>query len=641
MKKIVSFDIWDTIIKRKCHPEEVKLYTAKYIFLKYQQELKEEYKNIYVILKKRNEIELEICKENEKCGKDAECTIIGVFEKLQEEIFKDSIHINIADELLQEELSQEKRVIYVNPDILPMFEKYKKLKMYCISDFYMGSKELEELIRYLKLNVKFEKIFSSADYLLNKKTGRLFLKAEEELKILPEEHIHIGDNKYSDIEIANKLGIETLKIEKQEIEFTPNKNRNINLKLDDIKIEEKCINDKLYNLGIKLSPILYFFGYSVVEYAIKNNIKNVFYCTREGETFIKIHELMKKNNPFQIEIPSSDILEVSRMATFSASLKELSIQELLRLWSQYRNQSMSSLFKTLAIDIGQYQKYFDKYEIKAEEIIQEPWFNPKIQLLFKDKDFCNDINKKIKLKRMNLLEYFQKSKKITNNNDELFIVDIGWRGTIQDNLAYIFNNKKIIGYYLTLYDFYNMQPYNTEKIGFIDDRNIRDEYVSDIITILEWIYNPGTASVTSYEEGKAIRKAKKDETKVVNTYVLPMQKGMIAGAEKINEYMIVHPFQSEETKNYIYELIKEIKEKPTKDLVNIYYNMVFNDTFGSGEYIEKKNKIGLLTKINLIKCRRILNGEMWKEAYMKYNKIEYMKIILDIGQKIKKILKGK
>ncbi len=51
MAKIISFDIWDTILKRKCHPEEIKLHTANYLMLKHEQNLKEKYKNIYEILK--------------------------------------------------------------------------------------------------------------------------------------------------------------------------------------------------------------------------------------------------------------------------------------------------------------------------------------------------------------------------------------------------------------------------------------------------------------------------------------------------------------------------------------------------------------------------------------------------------------
>ena len=124
MAKIISFDIWDTIIKRKCHPEEIKLHTANYIMLKYENELKEKYKDIYEILKLRDEIEANICQENKKAGNDDECRIIDVFKKLQQEIFKEKIE-DISEELLREEIEQEKRAIYINPEILPIFEKYK------------------------------------------------------------------------------------------------------------------------------------------------------------------------------------------------------------------------------------------------------------------------------------------------------------------------------------------------------------------------------------------------------------------------------------------------------------------------------------------------------------------------------------
>ena len=362
MAKIISFDIWDTIIKRKCHPEEIKLHTANYIMLKYENELKEKYKDIYEILKLRDEIEANICQENKKAGNDDECRIIDVFKKLQQEIFKEKIE-DISEELLREEIEKEKRAIYINPEILPIFEKYKDLKMYCISDFYMSADNLKELLDHLQIPVKIEKIYSSADYLLNKRTGNLYKKAEEEIGVKPEDHIHVGDNQYSDIDMAKSLGIETIKTTKTEFNFLPEKGRKFEFDLSCVKKEENSKENKLFNSGVDLAPLLYFFGYSIVEYAIKNNIDTVYYQTREGETFIKIHELIQKNNPFGVKLPKCDIMEVSRMATFSASLKEFSIKELLRLWSQYRVQSMKALFKTLAIDIAPYKEFMGRYDI--------------------------------------------------------------------------------------------------------------------------------------------------------------------------------------------------------------------------------------------------------------------------------------
>lgn len=637
MAKIITFDIWDTIIKRKCHPEEIKLHTANYIMLKYEKQIKERYKDIYEILKLRDEIEANMCQENEKAGHDAECRIIDVFKKLQQEIFSEEIG-DISEELLRAEIEQEKRTIYINPEILPIFEKYKDLKMYCISDFYMSAESLKELLDHLKIPVKIEKIYSSADYLLNKRTGNLFKKAEEELKLKPENHIHVGDNQYSDIEMAKSLGIETIKTTKTDFEFVPEKNRKFGIDLSCAKKETNSKENRLFNSGVDLAPLLYFFGYSIVEYAIKNKIEKVYYQTREGETFIKIHELIKRNNPFGVKLPECETMEVSRMATFSASLKEFSTTELLRLWSQYRVQSMKALFKTLAIDITPYKEFMGKYDINIEENIVEPWFDLRVQNLCADKVFTDKIQIELNRKREELLTYFKEKKGIENDDKPLFVVDIGWRGTIHDNLCHIYPNKMIGGYYLTLYDYYNLQPKNSYKISYLDDKNIRNNEIASIITLLEWIYNPGTGSVIEYKQGEAIRKAKTEETEIVKKYIKPLQDGMFAGAEVINEYMKYHPYEAVETKNYVYDLIRKVKTKPSKELIEAYYSMVFNDTFGTAEYVEKDDKLSKLDRMNIIKCRNILRNEPWKEAFIVYNDIEYMNVLTSVKGGIRKIL---
>lgn len=637
MAKIISFDIWDTILKRKCHPEEIKLHTANYLMLKHENDLKEEYKDIYKILNLRDEIEADICKENKENNFDDECRIIDVFKKLQKEILIEGID-DISEELLKVEIDQEKRNIFINPEILPIFEKYKDLKMYCISDFYMSAENLKELLDYVKIPVEIEKIYSSADYLLNKRTGNLYKKAEEELNIKPEEHIHVGDNQYSDIEVAKSLGIETIKTTKTDFNFIPERERKLEINLDSIKKDTTTEENRLFNSGVDLAPLLYFFGYSIVEYAIKNNIDKVYYQTREGETFIKIHELIKRNNPFGVELPDCDTIEVSRMGTFSASLKEFSITELLRLWSQYRVQSVKALFRTLAIDIVPYKEFMEKYDINIEENIVDPWFDLRIQNLCNDKEFTAKIQVELNRKREELLQYFKEKKNIINDEKPMFTVDIGWRGTIQDNLAYIFNNKMVGGYYLTLYDFYNVQPKNSYKISFIDDKSIRGNEVACMITLLEWIYNPGTGSVIEYKQGEAVRKAKTKETNIVEKYIKPLQEGMLAGAEVLNEYMKYHPYEAEETKKFVYEVIRNVKKKPSKELVDAYYSMVFNDTFGTAEYVEKDAKLSAKDKMNILKCRDILRKEMWKEAFIIYNDIEYMNLLTSAKGVARKLL---
>ena len=269
--------------------------------------------------------------------------------------------------------------------------------------------------------------------------------------------------------------------------------------------------------------------------------------------------------------------------------------------------------------------------------VYEPWFDVRVQQLCADEEFLANINLKLKEKREELLNYF-KHKGITNDETPLFIVDIGWRGTIQDNLAHIFTNKKIDGYYLTLYDYYNLQPKNTSKISYIDDKKVRDNEVGSMITLLEWIYNPGTGSVIEYKDGKPIRKVKEDEKNVVEKYIKPLQDGMIEASKLINEYMKYHSYDLNELKQYVYKLMKNIKEKPSKELINVYYNMVFNDTFGSNEYVRKDKKLSIIEKLNILKCRNMLRKESWKEAFIEYNNMEYMNLLINFKNLIKKVI---
>lgn len=640
MQKVISFDVWDTLIKRKCNPEEIKLFTARYLLFKYESKIREEYRDSYIILKTRNCIEFEICKENEKKGKDGECRIIDVFNDLQKKIFKKE-EDSIAIELLRIEIEHEKKMIYVNEKVLDILEKYKDLKMYCISDFYMDKNSLKEILDSTILKNRFEEIYSSADFLLNKKSGNLYKKFEEDLKISPNDHIHVGDNEFSDIQVAKKMGIETIQMEKYgEHDFCPNRNRKFDFNLDSLKIKEASKRDeRLYNVGIDLAPLLYFFVNKIVEYGMRNNRSEIYYQTREGETFIKIHEMIKKDNIYEVKIPECKLLEVSRVATFGASLNEITISELLRLWSQYRCQSIKALFKTLDIDIKKYESIIKKYEIDIDEMIWEPWFNIKIQNLFNDDEFKNGINKELKEKRKQLIKFFE-SKGIVNDEKPMLIVDLGWRGTIQDNLAYIYTNKQIDGYYYALYDYYNVQPKNTTKFAFIKDKEITYEYIGKMITLFEMLFNPESGSVIYYKDNKAIRKVKESEYNTVKNITSYIQKGMLDGSKTINNYLECHPFENSEFDNYIYDIIRKMKEQPSKELVEAYYSLVHNDTFGTGEYVDKRLKLTRMQKMNIFKCRDLLRKEEWKEAFMIHNNIHFLKYILNLKSKIRRMFGG-
>ena len=639
-KKVITFDIWDTILKRTCHPEEIKVHTLRYYYYKEYFKIKEEYRNELTLYRLRDSIEVEEYEKARERGVDGECNFREVLATLIERthLGTEKEKESLKKELPEYEIEREIEKTYINPLITDIFKKYDKNKKYCISDFYMPKEDLIKILNAHGLDKKFEKVYVSADIMKTKRDeGHLFEYFSEKENIKYENMIHVGDNQHSDIDMAKRYGIETIKIPNpKKYNFDINNLGNIDLKLDNIKKDTSTENlakltrenlkeykKSLYNQGIEFSAIAYYYIYDIIIDAVLKGYDKIYYQTREGETFIKFHEIIEKNNPFPFKVPKAKLIEVSRVATFAASLDEFNVQNLLRIWSQYRAQSMKALFKSLDIDIEKYDEYFKKYDIDKEMTIYEPWFNFKVTTLLQDKEFKKEIEKELKEKREKLLEYL-KGKGIENKEgNKIYLVDIGWRGTIQDNLAFVLDKVHIEGGYIALFDYYNPQRENVAKRALIRDSKVTWEYVALTLTIYEMMFSSDTKSVAGYENGKAIRKGKKEEVDFVKNIILPIREGMIDGAKYIAKFMKERDIMEDMYLGYLYNLAREIKENPSKILVEAYYSLVYNETFGTGEYLNGRQKVTGLKRFNIIYVRNLMRNEPWKESLIVGNDLGF------------------
>ena len=639
-KKVITFDIWDTILKRTCHPEEIKVHTLRYYYYKEYFKIKEEYRNELTLYRLRDSIEVEEYEKARERGVDGECNFREVLATLIERthLGTEKEKETLKQELPEYEINREIEKTYINPLITDIFNKYDKNTKYCISDFYMPKEDLIKILNAHGLDKKFKEIYVSADIMKTKRDeGHLFEYFSEKENIKYENMIHVGDNQHSDIDMAKRYGIETIKIPNpKKYNFDINNLGNIDLKLDNIKKDASTENlakltrenlkeykKSLYNQGIEFSAIAYYYIYDIIIDAVLKGYDKIYYQTREGETFIKFHEIIEKNNPFPFKVPKAELIEVSRVATFAASLDEFNVQNLLRIWSQYRAQSMKALFKSLDIDIEKYNEYFKKYDIDKEMTIYEPWFNFKVTTLLQDKEFKKEIEEELKEKRERLLEYL-KGKGIENKEgNKIYLVDIGWRGTIQDNLAFVLDKAHIEGGYIALFDYYNPQRENVAKRALIRDSKVTWEYVALTLTIYEMMFSSDTKSVAGYENGKAIRKGKKEEVDFVKNIILPIREGMIDGAKYIAKFMKERDIMEDMYLGYLYNLAREIKENPSKILVEAYYSLVYNETFGTGEYLNGRKKVTGLKRFNIIYVRNLMRNEPWKESLIVGNDLGF------------------
>ena len=204
--KYVSFDIFDTLIKRP-------FFTPKDLFILLNKYFRE-YTNgasgmdfsklrVYCENLARENIETEKCQE---ITLDEIYTTIGneygidknVLEKLKNKEIEYEIRFcerrNTGYELYSLALAMGKKVIFT-------------------SDMYLGK---DVIGRILEKNgyINNEKLYLSSEYKLTKARGDLFEYVLKDLEINPNEILHIGDNYYSDVENPRKLKLNAMHLPK-------------------------------------------------------------------------------------------------------------------------------------------------------------------------------------------------------------------------------------------------------------------------------------------------------------------------------------------------------------------------------------------------------------------------------------------
>lgn len=641
--KLLSLDIWDTILRRKCHPDAIKVYTSREFYLYAKDYIKQDKRNLRELTRLRVDAEREIGTECKESGFDDEYNIKDVFRRwIRYACDKEYPNIDkLVEHLYESELNRELENIYLDPTIDSTIDSIRHEKLVCISDFYTDKFFLQKLIDSVGMRNKIEEIFCSCDYKLNKRSGRLFEIAEKECNVCSNEHIHIGDNAYSDVEVPKRLGIDAIHYLPDD-EHKKRKER-----------ESEFVSDLKDSLRYKDFPLksdrdisLFFYGFiaDIMESCIEKKLKKIYFFTREGEFYKEIFDTISVFYDKEV-VPKSYILEVSRLSTFVASLREFTLDEMMRLWNQYSIQSMSAMFKSLAMDLGNVKKFLDLYSIDPDEVLTYPWTLEPVQRLFADEEFKNLMEAHIADKRDRLLEYCAGKDLVVESDEDIAIVDIGWRGTIQDNLCYLFRNTMIYGYYVGLIQFLNKQPENSCKYGYLDKCSFARALLT-ISTPFEMICNSPNGSTVDYEKNDAgimvaIRNNEKSEDDIFFSYTKKLQEKILSDCNKLGKYCYENFIVSEDVRNYAYEALRNFIYYPDRDTVNSYFNLTHNEEFGVGAYVDKRTVfrpvlmfLALISKNKRQEFKDFLRNTTWPQGYLtKYRLYPLIKVYNNILEK--------
>ncbi len=607
VSQCVSLDLWDTILRRKCHPDEVKLFTAQKMLHLVLPYLEKKTFSTLDLLKRRQDVEFKIGNAQRQNGNDDEYEIEEVLRKCIHDIVPSPIATSLLDtitmQLVQAEIEQEIAVTYLDKALIRYLQSCEFEKLVITSDFYMSAEKVDTILAVHSFPFAIEATFISCDIKRNKRSGRLFQHVCTTLNLDTDHLVHIGDNFHSDVTMAKKNNIRAVHFTGSEEEKKRKKyhaffslRQNVDAHPNITALSKHIGQDKntstnltseqqqLISYGRYMSPVFTGFALYVQELCNIKKHNRVHFFTREGKFFKAVFDRAQSYGLYGMNPVTSNLLPVSRLATFFPSLHALTIDEMMRMWSQYNTQSINSFLRSLGVEPQRFLADILRYEIDPEEMIKNPWEMEQFISVFHDEVFQNKLKKEYTSKRNNLISYFSECQ--FGKNKRACIVDIGWRGTIQDNLALIFPEITIDGCYLGLQDFFNKQPDNTSKYGYIADMNKGEEHIMlKYVMPFEMLCFGNGGSAIGYKKeasGRIFPEYQYDpeEDRIHDQCITYFQQGVLEGVDNVCKLVAQHGISIQELRDEARILATDFLKRPSAAICRAFNALKQDDTFG-------------------------------------------------------------
>lgn len=656
MTALHSFDVWDTLLRRRCHPDEVKLHTAWHVWMRFRDILKDAQAAPWHLFLARVGAERQIAEWRQSRGLDPEYEIHEVFEKWLPWVLDVPVPwrgvSTLARDLAGLELAQEIHVTYLDPLGASMVRAASGGTTAALSDFYMPSPMLRLLLAEHAPDLRFDHVLSSCDAMLNKRSGRLYAHLHERIGVAPARHRHVGNNPDADVRPARSLGIDAVHFKNpaEDPAAAAHHDRfarrgpGCGVDLGPLEREVRAVCPvpaglkgdarRLFEIGLELAPVFAGLVLLAAEEVARVRAKTVHYFTREGEFFRRVHDAMAPAHPAGVPLPGSALLEVSRIATFFPSLRAFTPEEMMRLWNLYSSQSMAQLLRTFNVGAVGAEPFLERHGIDPRDRIRHPWKDARVRALLSDRHFRRLMERRQQTRRRDALDYFA-PRGLADDGAPRVIVDIGWRGTIQDNLAYLFPRTPIHGVYLGLQPLLNAQPANTTKTAFGPDPRRDPADVAALLRFvapLEMICNSGRGSIRGYTrrpDGSidVLRCDHEDENAVHARSIRHLQDGVLAAAPVVAAWCRRHAVWSDELRPGAIERLRGLVTNPPRVLARAFFSLAHDEMFGEGGVVRKHGRLpwGLAGRARRSERGwrefvRVVEWTNWPQGFLRLNR---------------------
>jgi len=632
--KHVNFDIWDTLLRRDCHPNEIKLQSARLLKLKGQPFLRDQGSTQVDLLRLRLEAEMAVARADFEF-RFPDALDVWLWNALVPNVPPEAL-TRLREALLDHEFHAEARATRPDGMAREALATTAGRSSYA-SDFYMPDGFIDRLLAVHGLHEGFIGRHVSCDTFETKREGGLFERVLTTAGVAASELLHVGDNLKADVDRPRARGIRTVRyrvpVEEQrrswfaeafnalrEGDATLHHRRILGL-LEDVA---QAARDPHLSTGVRLGLLPFGLCLAAAENATAAVADRLWFFTREGAFLQRVYEAIRSADPYGTELPRSELLEVSRLATFGPSLPDLTPESLMRLWTLYSRQSPSAFGASIGLDRDLTRRVALRHGLLPDNALDYPWKHAKFLAMLTDNEFLAAAGQRLD-KQRKLLQRYLRERGFDRAAAPQYCVDIGWRGTIQDNLALV-SGAATIGWYLGLFGFLNSQPPRSQKHGWLGDDNQTDKpFELGEVAGFEMLFNAPGGSVQEYREvaGQVVahRARVAGEEAVIEGPIALLQKGMLEAVAPLAEYVRLHGLMASDLQPLARIMARSLAERPPVEVADAFAALDHNETFGTGG-IERvgrrgqlRSEISNLARGNLLaSARSALGGARWPAA---------------------------
>lgn len=414
---------------------------------------------------------------------------------------------SFLDTCLRLELEVERAVTYVPEERRALLQSALDTgkKVVCISDFYLPEEVLRALLAHHGICPA--QLFVSETYALQKATGRLYGKVAEMLQCDPSSILMIGDNRRSDFEAARSKGLQAIWLDSSaQMEFYRRRNE-----------EEAAARAAFFQRlsGAEPSKPFAAVAYPMVLFIQRlygalrrDGCRHVLFLSREGEFFKKLFDAYQEQWIAPDERVISHYFYASRRATLLPSVFRSAAESFSEIFKNYPSMSILTFLKNLGLDARE-----DLLEaLGADFDLQReiPLFSKSKELdaVVHNALFVRTVLEKAARQRELLVRYLD-SMDPDYRNSGLFLVDIGYSGTSQNQIFKALEGQvSVHGYYLISNpDPATVSPAN-QKTGILYDslaQSPKDAFAYNPV-MLEAVFMASHGAVEEYAErdGKVV-----------------------------------------------------------------------------------------------------------------------------------------